>query len=166
MKVVSAFLLLVAIALAMYIRREDALIADQQIRLAKLEKEAAAPKTASLELQGKCADQSQKFFDQYGYKPKDIAGFENHYSATLGKCFILIQNTDTSFAPTIWTHQMLFDAFEGKDYGEYHWHTEKEKKYWEVPPTSCKVESLSGEERKCTSDDEFKEFIKIYMQNP
>jgi hypothetical protein len=99
------------------------------------------------------------------YKPKDMAGYENHYNAKLNKCFILTQSTSTNFAPTIWTYKSLFDAFEGKSYGEYAWHTVKNKKFWEVPPFQCKVLLQSGEEQICKSDEEFQELTKSYMAN-
>ncbi len=101
-----------------------------------------------------------------GYKPKHLAGYENHYNTKLNECFIMVQNTDATYAPTIWTHKSLFDAYEGKTYGEYSWHTVKNKKYWEVPPFMCRVVSPSGADQFCKSDDEFQELIKIYMENP
>jgi hypothetical protein len=59
----------------------------------------------------------------------------------------------------------LFDAYEGKTYGEYNWHTVKDKKYWEVPPFMCKVVLPSGDDKLCTSDNEFDELIKTYMES-
>jgi hypothetical protein len=100
-----------------------------------------------------------------GYKPKDIAGYENHYNTKLNKCFIMVQNTDATYSPTIWTHKSLFDAYEGKAYGDYSWHTVKNKRYWEVPPFMCKVVLPTGEEHWCKSDEEFDELIKVYMQD-
>jgi hypothetical protein len=100
-----------------------------------------------------------------GYKPKDLAGYENHYNSKLNKCFIMVQNTDATYSPTIWTHKSLLDAYEGKAYGEYSWHTVKNKKYWEVPPFMCKVVLPTGEDHFCKSDEEFEELIKVYMQD-
>ena len=63
----------------------------------------------------------------------------------------------------IWTHRTVFDPFEEKVYGDYHWHTDPVKKYWEVPPFQCKVVLLIGDDHICKSDDEFKDLIKTYM---
>jgi hypothetical protein len=81
----------------------------------------------------------------------------------MNKCFIAISNTESVTGGNVVTSRNISDALEGKTYGEYVWATEKGKQFWEVPPLMCTVTLLSGEERKCKSDDEFKELIKLYM---
>lgn len=168
MKLLTSTLLLLVVILAFQVYRQQTIIRDHENRLLDLQKQVAAnavPKAASLEYQEKCAEQAKKSFSEMGYKPKDLAGYENHYNAKLNKCFIMIQNTDAKYSPTIWNYKNLLDAYEGKAYGEYSWHTVKDKKYWEVPPFTCKVVLLTGEERFCKSDEEFDELTKIYMQD-
>src|SRR5712691_9516318 len=111
---------------------------------------------------------AKKTFQDMGYKPNDLAGFENHYNPRLNKCFVQVTHTDASNPKMIWTHRTVLDAFEGKVYGEYHWHTDPVKKYWEVPPFQCKVVPLAGEASipasekfsNCKSEDEFNELIE------
>ena len=98
-----------------------------------------------------------------GFKPNNMASFVNHYNAKLNTCFVQVDSMDISNPKVIWTHRVVSDAFEGKSYGQYDWHTEKDKKYWDVPPFHCSVVSLGGEEQTCTSDDEFKNLVKVYM---
>jgi hypothetical protein len=76
----------------------------------------SVPKNGSLELQGKCAEQSRKFFQEAGYTPKDLAQYEDHYNPKLNKCFVLFESTDAKTTPgVIWTNRDLYDAFEGKN---------------------------------------------------
>jgi hypothetical protein len=121
---------------------------------------------ATLDQQAKCADQARRAFADLGYGRKVMAGYQSHYDTRLNKCFIEVSNTDTQVSPgTIWTFRSVQDAFEGKQYGTYAWHTEKDKKYWEVAPFECEVLLPSGEQQFCTSDREFTMLIGIYMED-
>jgi len=166
MKVILALLVVAVIAMAALSAREWVVIrglerAVEQISARLPEKDAAA----SFDLQAKCAKQARKAFAALGYAKDAMAGFENHYNSRLNKCFIHVTNTDAKISPgTIWTHRDVFDAVEGKAYGTYSWHTEKDKKYWEVPPFQCEATLPSGEKRLCNSDAEFTELMKIYME--
>jgi len=120
---------------------------------------------ASFNFQERCAKQAREQFKQLGWDKEQMAGFTNHYNEKLNKCFVLIENTDAKSSPgTIWTNVVLMDAFEGRELGLYSWHTEKDKKYWEVPPFQCEVNLPSGEKKICNSREEFDELIKIYME--
>jgi hypothetical protein len=167
MKTFTTFLLLLVVMLGFQLYRQHATIREQQSRLVDLQRQIAAnstPKTA-LEYQEKCAEQARKAFVGTGYKLEQGAGYENHYSTELKRCFILTQSTDAKNSPTIWTYKFLSDAYEGKSYGEYAWRTVKHMKYWEVPPVTCRVVLPSGEEHICKSDEEFGELIKVYMED-
>lgn len=167
---VSALIVAILIS-SVLLYRQDASFKAQSERLTQLEQKvrvstetnSKVEQVVSLENQGKCAAQAKNAFQEMGFKPSDIAGYENHYDARLGKCFILVESTDTISPKTIMTHRTLFDAFEGRSYGEYAWRSEENKKYWEVAPFVCRVDSPTGEPQKCKTDDEFKELVKIYM---
>lgn len=120
---------------------------------------------AALDFQEKCARQAREEFRLYGWDKHTMAVVLNHYNAQLNKCFMEVQDTDTKSAPgQIVTSRNVLDAFEGKMYASYIWSTEKNKKYWEVPPLECKVTSLSGGEKVCRSSEEFDELVKQFMQ--
>src|SRR5664279_1624118 len=169
MKLVAAILVLGVAGLAFQLHRQQLTIRQQQVRLAELTTKIAVSeanaKSNSLEYREKCAEQARKAFHNLGYKPNDTAEYENHYNTKLNKCFVFVQNTDATHAPTIWTNKTLLDAYELKPYAEYSWHTVKDKKYWEVPPFMCKVVLPSGDEKLCESDNGFDELIKTYMEN-
>ncbi len=140
---------------------------NQQREILELQSKLdAIPKTASLELQGKCAAQAREEFILEGYKTTDqFASFSSHYNLKLNKCFVLTQNTDTKTSRgEIVTSETLVDAFEGKVFGTYIWSSRKGKKFWEVPPLQCKVTLTSGEDQVCHSSDEFDEGVKHYME--
>jgi hypothetical protein len=134
---------------------------NQDLR-AKLD---SVTRAKSLALQEKCAKQARDEFKSQGWAKEQLAGYTNHYVAQLNKCFIIIQSTDTKTAPgQIITTMSVFDAFEGKQYADYFWETKKGKKYWEVKPFLCKVTLPSGEEKVCTSEQEFTELIRPYTE--
>jgi hypothetical protein len=169
MKLVAAILVLAVLGLAFQLHRQQLTIREQQVRLteltAKMVVSEANAKPNLLDYQEKCAAQARKAFNDLGYKPNDMAGYENHYNTKLNKCFVFVQNTDATHQPTIWTYKTLFDAYAGKTYAAYSWHTVKDKKYSEVPPFTCKVVLPSGDDKLCESDNEFDELIKTYMEN-
>ena len=122
-------------------------------------------KTASLDLQEKCAKQAHEAFKINGFEKDETSAFSNHYNEKLNKCFVQIESHDAkTISGTIYENKTISDAFEGKVYAQYAWHSDKVKKYWEVPPSLCKVTLLSGEERICHSSDEFDALVKQYME--
>jgi hypothetical protein len=162
MKTLAVLLTVVVVFLIWKFRNQRATIADQQKQLTEMKtKLETRSKVSSLDLQEKCAREAFQQFKQDGWDKEPTAGFSNHYDETLNKCFVLIENTDAKTAPgTIWTNKTLVDAFEGKMFGTYSWHTVKNKKYWEVPPFECRAVLPSGEEKICQSRAEFDELIK------
>jgi hypothetical protein len=121
---------------------------------------------ATLDQQARCADQARRAFAELGYARKTIASYESHYNAGLNKCFIEVSSSDTQGSPgTIWRNRFVQDVFEGKQYGTYAWHTEEDKKYWEVAPSQCEVLLPSGEQQFCKSDDEFALLVRMYMED-
>ena len=169
MKLSAAILAVVVIVLGLQLHRQQLTIREQQVRLteitAKIATSEVNAKSILLGYQEKYAEQARKAFNDLGYKPNDMAGYENHYNTKLNKCFVFVQNTDATHQPTIWTYKTLFDAYDGKTYAVYSWHTVKDKKYSEVPPFTCKVVLPSGDDKLCESDSEFDELIKTYMEN-
>jgi len=165
MKALVSLLLLVVVALCYSLYRKEAAIKEQQKTISILNAQVSEGKHARsiFELQERCAEQARKSFNDMGYNKKDMAGFENHYNEKLNKCFVEITNTQTVARGEVMTTRMIFDALEGKNYGEYFWQTEKGKKYWEVAPFVCDVIAPSGEKQFCKSDEEFKELMKPYM---
>ena len=162
--IVLLFGAVVALSLLAYTQHGTLSRERDQVRQlnAKLE---ATPKTASLDLQERCATQARREFNELGWNKYQMADFSNHYNVRLNKCFMEITNTDTRSAkPQILTSKSLSDAFEGKVYGSYVWSTQKGKKYWEVPPLECTVTLLSGDEKVCHSSDEFNELVKQFME--
>jgi len=166
MKKLATLLLVVAVGiLGLFAYSQTVALRQQRRQVRELTAELdSAPKLASLDLQEKCAKQAREEFKTY-WEQHEGASFTNHYNTKLNKCFILTAYIDPMTASgSIWTHKMLFDAFEGKDYAEYDWKSDKVKKYWEVPPFVCKVMLPSGEETMCHSSDEFDALMKQYME--
>jgi hypothetical protein len=168
LKLITAALAVTVIAIACG-------LAWQLIRLGELEravdglKASKAPESPMemLELQAQCSAQARKEFEYEGLAKKDMAGYESHYSPELKRCFVATSLTDAKTNPkVIWTTRSVYDAFEGKEYATYMWHTVEDKKYWEVPPFQCEVTLPSGEKKICHSDDEFSELIRPYMGGP
>ena len=131
-----------------------------------------------VQLREKCAEQAKKMFNEYKSEPlaniflKDPqpreldTGYQSHYNAKLGKCFMEITSTtifdqlggDASF------YRFLADAYERRLYADYMWTSRKDKKYWEVPPTICRLIASSASEQICKSEDEYKAFVATYIE--
>jgi len=122
-------------------------------------------KSGSLELQDRCAKQALLEYRLEGYEKEKLAAFTNHYNPKVNKCFMRVDNTDTTTQRgIIIVSKTLSDAFEHKEYGQYFWRTDGKKKYWEVEPYMCSVTLPSGEKKTCHSDDEFDTLTKVYME--
>lgn len=131
-KVLMALLVVVVAAIVWQVYSQKATVADLQKRLDAMHtKLEAQPYNASIDLQEKCAKQAREQYRQSGLEKEAAAGFSNHYNEKFNKCFMVIENTDAKTTPgTIWTHKTLIDAFEGKVFATYAWHTVKDKKHW------------------------------------
>lgn len=127
---------------------------------------AAKSQPESFDLQEKCAKQAHEGFKLGGWEKVPGAWFVNHYHEKLNKCFVEIGNTSTApGSSTFWVNKFLSDAFEGTGHGQYSWHSDPVKKYWEMPPFMCSVKLESGEKKTCTSSDEFDYLVKRKLWN-
>jgi hypothetical protein len=163
---ITFLLVVVCVSLGLFTYRQAAALRQQREELQQLNaKFEAMSKNATLDFQEKCAKQAREEFKLYGWDKHEMADVSNHYNAKLNKCFMQIQDTDAkTVRGTIVTSKTISDAFEGKVYANYIWSTQKNKKYWEVPPLQCKVTLLSGEEKVCHSSDEFDGLAKQFME--
>jgi len=116
--------------------------------------------------QSNCAEQARKAFDGLAYSRHEFAAYESHYSAGLNKCIVRVLHTDvgTARGKVLWMYVNVLDAYDGKPYGTYAWHTETSKKFVVVPPVTCEVMLPTGEEKTCQSMDEFQELTSVYME--
>ena len=166
MRTIVFFLLCAVVVLGVVVIRQNSTIDAYSTKLATISAETSAAKepskSFSVEIQAKCSEQARIAFVRSGLKESEGAVYQNHYNSKLNKCFIETENHSAS-GKTLWTYRNVYDAFEGRQYGTYAWHTEGDKKYWEVAPTMCEVESLTGARQICHSDEEFSVLIKSYM---
>jgi hypothetical protein len=58
----------------------------------------------------------------------------------------------------------LTDAYERRIYANYQWISRPNKKYWEVPPSTCELIPSLKEKRHCNSREEFDAFVADYME--
>lgn len=155
-----ALLVVVVVALAWAARDQNASLKEHRRLLDTLTTRLdAKPKLATIDIQEQCARQAREQYRQAGWEKQALANFQNHYSATLSKCFMLIESTNAVF-----TSKVLMDAFEGRILGNYLWQVDKGKKFWEVPPIQCDVLLPSGETALCKSSMEFEELAKAYLE--
>jgi hypothetical protein len=146
------------------LRANHQLAEDGRIIAELRSKQAAIDEEPSLELQSRCASAAKNFFDRFGYTPDQNADYTNHYNPKLRKCFIAIKTGQWQKATeTMLTSQAVFDAVEGKAYGEYVWKSDKIKKFWEVPPLECDGTDADGNKATCHSDSEFETLMSNYM---
>ena len=113
-----------------------------------------------------CYAQAEHEFAAEGYKRGGIGGFKSHYNRRLQKCFVLFVSMDRGTPGEIWTTKLLFDGFDGQEYGSYLWRTDKSNKARGTTPIECHVVSPSGEKIICKSDEEFDGLVEAYMEWP
>ena len=164
-------ILIIAIgALAWLLTSELAANNQQRKQLEQLTTQLAGKsKLENLQLQEKCTEQAEKVFRALGYQGNQQNGngdvYQSHYNQKLGKCFMAIESTNVTTRPgTMFSNKILLDAYERREYAEYTWISQKDKKYWDVPPTICKLITSSASEQTCKSDDEYKAFVANYME--
>jgi hypothetical protein len=152
-----------------YLQTTDLRQQARQIQELAARLDSIQSKTASADLQDRCAKQARVEFEddqaadeKLGLARNQVTQFENHYNAKLGKCFVKLESW--GMKEPIQISVRVIDAFESKGYAMYLWQEDKNKKASAVPPFQCKVTMPSGEERVCRSDDEFDVLIKQYME--
>lgn len=133
---------------------------EKQIRELQT-KLSALSKAEQLDLDERCHKQALAAFKESGPDNKNgnMSQFGNHYNRELGKCFILTEQEGTT-GGTPYTNKILSDANEGRAYGVYMWMNPERKKFWEVPPSMCRLTLPSGEDVDCKSSDEFDSLVE------
>lgn len=171
MKIIVAVLFVALLAMAWRLNSLNATVGQQQKNLTQQQQqiatltEAESSKKDAFAMQEKCATQADKVFRGLGYK---LTGsrenysevLQSHFNPHLNKCFMTIETMDREGTRS----RLLLDAFEQREYAEYFWMVDKVKKFWENPPKICMEVPLSGDERLCHSDDEYKTIVKRYME--
>lgn len=163
MKNPATVLLVIAVAiLGLFAYAQTVALRQQRRRVQELTaKLDSVPKTASLELQGKCAKQAQEYLSQF--QINDLVDERNHYNVGLNKCFVETRTASSQFG-NLTTSKILNDAFEGKEYGNFILVVPLNKAEWQVAPAECRVTLPSGEQTICHSSDEFDALVKQYME--
>jgi hypothetical protein len=129
---------------------------------------SAEPSKEQYELQERCGKRAEQVFksDNPGQSAggvvtntedgQDITTYQNHYSATLNKCFYLLIVTGINYKkhPQYTTTLMtLFDINENKEYGTFF------KRSDMGGPAQCNVQQKS-----CSSESEWQELLRPYME--
>jgi len=126
-----------------------------------------AERSKADEVQRSCAAQAGKIFAAAAYPKSDFAAYASHFAAKLDKCMMRVLHTDvqTARGNVIWLNVNVLDAFDGRQYGTYTWHTVTSKKFLIVPPATCEVTLPTGEQKTCHSMDEFEALVKVYTED-
>jgi hypothetical protein len=127
----------------------------------------------TLDQQERCAQQARRAFQQIRAEAKIAdkkfgthemsSDYQSHYNTKIGKCLMFVESM-ASVGEEMSTTAYLIDANERRQYAYYLWMTKKDKKYWEVPPSSCELTQSFKEKKSCTSREEFDEFVAGYME--
>jgi hypothetical protein len=133
------------------------IIKDQKKKIDDLTAKLAK---ANLESQEKCAQRADKVLKDMKYGKDMIpADYVCHYNKKLNICFMEMAVTSVNQNGSVSTLRNLFDAFEGKEYASLFVYVPKGQAYYEVKPQNCKML-----DNFCKSEDEYKAFIKKYME--
>jgi hypothetical protein len=165
MKNSTSLLLIICFGLGLVTYKQALALKNERAELLKAKAEISTySKMPPVELQEKCANQAREEFKLYRWDKQDSAEFTSHYNMKLGRCFMEIRNSDSKSSPgQVIVSRTVSDAFEGKVFGTYDWATQKDKKYWEVPPLACNVMLPTGVETLCHSSEEFDQLVSQLM---
>jgi Tfp pilus assembly protein PilV len=119
---VMALLFLAVGVLSVIVYSQSAALREQRRQVQELRARLELrSKSASLELQEKCAKQAYEAFKLSEpstlnfWGKNEMADFANHYNEKLNKCFVQIEGIDAKTIPgTILTFKTVSDAYEGK----------------------------------------------------
>ena len=125
----------------------------------------AAPDKVLYELQEKCGRSAAAAFSRDNPDGSSsvtadgsaIASFENHYSASLNKCFVLESvtlYTNNSKPARVVLSLTLFDVNENKEYGRFFGSLHGDNTFM------CDMQ-----EKTCRSQDEWRQLAREYMEN-
>jgi hypothetical protein len=136
----------------------------------------------TLDDQERCATQAEKAFQTWKREDRAegervgsslvFADYSSHYNTKLQKCLMLVEaqhqlghlTQASPSGPTSSTTAALTDAYERRTYAVYVWMSRPDKKYWEVPPTSCELIPTPREKRNCATREEFDDFVARYLE--
>jgi hypothetical protein len=136
----------------------------------------------TLDDQERCATQAEKAFQTWKREDRAegervgsslvFADYSSHYNTKLQKCLMLVEaqhqlghlTQASPSGPTFSTTAALTDAYERRTYAVYVWMSRPDKKYWEVPPTSCELIPTPREKRNCATREEFDDFVARYLE--
>ena len=123
--------------------------------------------TKVMELQKACADQAARAFRSadYPHKPNVINTYTNHYSARLGRCFMLVSIYDSSDAQNPSTFETVEDAFEGRRLGSYFAQNAADAKAGGHAAT-CEERPAGAQAKTCKSKAEWDGYRARYMETP
>jgi hypothetical protein len=134
---------------------------------------STSAQSQSLDLQATCAAQAKKSFyeaeaewksDPYSKGFTTLSNdYQSHYNTKLKKCLMLVE-TIRMFANEQNITVYLTDAYERRIYANYQWISRPNKKYWEVPPSTCELIPSLKDKRHCNSREEFDAFVADYME--
>ncbi len=127
MKVASAILLIVVLALAWRLKSVTAVVTHQQQLLAERQQQIEAlhreledkSVQEALSLQTQCSEMASKFLSSRGWKPGVGEDYRNHFNSKLKRCFVLV----SSYLPKDdFVTIELYDAVEGRRYAIFNGH--------------------------------------------
>lgn len=138
---------------------------DQHTIIDLTAKQKALDEKPSFELQARCGEAAKQYFirEWTDAAPGMDKDYTSHYNPDLRKCFITVKTSQTQKSGIVFTTKGVFDAVEGKTYGEYVWQSDAVKKYWEVAPIQCNGLTPDGDEVQCRSEGEFENLMSKFM---
>lgn len=118
-----------------------------------------APVAASLAQQKMCDEQAAKKFSENGHGKYDT--YTSHYDPTVNVCYVRVESFSAEKFPVV--TDVVYDAFGGRVYANYTWINSHNKKFWEVPPSTCEIHIPGKPDETCKTNAEFDELTEKYF---
>lgn len=115
-------------------------------------------------LSRECSDKAEQVYKSGGYNTNSAwDSYVSHYDPKLSKCFIQVQ-TGNQIGDNFFTMKMLFDAYDGRSYGNYTGHVNLKGEAGNHFVNECHLTPLGQDEVYCKTEGAFDAFTKAYLE--
>jgi hypothetical protein len=118
-------------------------------------------RSATLAQQKMCDEQAhKKFLEDNGNEDANhtTTEYTSHFDSRANVCYMMVHRASVEKDVPV-VSDVVYDAFEGRVYGNLTWINSQGKKFWEVAPVECNVKPRGHAAITCKSFEEFERLV-------
>lgn len=135
---------------------------DENARLQTILADKTKMENATLSRE--CSDKAEQVYKSGSYNANSMAdSYVSHYEPKLSKCFIEV-TTSSQIGDNFFKMKNLFDAYDGRGYGDYIGHINLKGSAGNAFVNQCDMTPIGKDKTYCKSEGEFDAFTKGYLE--